>query len=173
MDGKIRCTQEDLDNVIMLFRESIEAELKDAPGNPLDFDRMVLSFRELVTQNMEIVPSFGEDQRAQQLRNEIDGMQRRAVRMKSSLQSKRINFIEAVQSQAEQMLEEKRPVIDDSVSLEELEIPNEIELNLKAIDDAITTLNHQIQQAKNSTSRKLPKYDEFCASVQKFLDDCT
>jgi hypothetical protein len=101
MTGKVRCSRDDLNHVVDLFREAIEEELADAPGGRLDLNKIVVEFRHMLEETCEPVASFEEDDRAQELKSEIEALQRKALRLKSTLHSKRTAFIEQVQLRVE------------------------------------------------------------------------
>ena len=165
---KIRCTREDFEHVIEMFRRSAEEELENAPGAKLDIDKIVTEFRNFLEQSIETVASFEDDQRAQELKAEIENLQKKALRLKSSLQSKRTMFIDQVQTQAEQMLEQRRPVIPEDPE-DRVELPPEFEERLALLDETIGKLRGQITEARSVMTRNLEKYSGFERSAQEFI----
>lgn len=165
---KIRCTKEDFEHVIDLFRASAEEELENAPGAKLDIDKIVTEFRNFLEQSIETVASFEDDQRAQELKSEIENLQRKALRLKSSLQSRRTMFIDQVQTQAEQMLEQRRPIIPDDPE-DTVELPPEFDQRLALLDETIRKLKGQVTEARSVMTRNLEKYSGFEKAAEAFV----
>jgi hypothetical protein len=134
---KVRCTRDDLNHVVDLFREALEDELQKAPDARLDVNKVVIEFRNLLEETCEPMASFEDDQRAQELKSEIETLQRKALRLKSTLQSRRNTFIEQVRSQTEQMLERQRPLIDNIDYDSEIQPPPEYQARIGLLDDSI------------------------------------
>ena len=162
METKIRCTHEDLNHVIELFRTSVEQELENVPTANIDVSKVVTEFRNFLLQSIEPVASFEEDQQAQQLKVEIENLQRKAVRVKSSLQSKRTMFIEEVQTQTGEMLKRRRPRVKDldekSIDID-FEVPSELDERLNLPDNEIAKLQSRIPDAQRSASHTMSKYE--------------
>jgi hypothetical protein len=169
MAGKVRCSRDDLNHVVDLFREAIEEELAEAPGPRLDLNKIVVEFRHMLEETCEPVASFEEDERAQELKSEIEALQRKALRLKSTLHSKRTAFIEQVQLRAEQMLEEQRPVIEGIDLDADIQIPPDCEAKLGILDDSIDQLRVELAEAQKIMQQNLGRYTEFQKRAAAFF----
>jgi uncharacterized small protein (DUF1192 family) len=167
---KVRCTREDLNHVVDLFRTSLEEELQTVPDARIDLNKVVIEFRNLLEETCEPIASFEDDQRAQELKSEIENLQRKALRLKSNLQSRRNTFIEDVRLQTEQMLERQRPRIDPIDIEEDIEPPPEYQARLGLLDDSIEQLRAELAEAETVVQRNVAKYTEFERMAVEFFE---
>jgi hypothetical protein len=168
--ARVRCTKDDLAHVVDLFQQALEEELSQIPSAGIDIRKVVLEYRNLLEQSCEVVPSFEDDQQAQDLKSKIEACQRRALRVKSSLHSAKTRFMDEVQLQAESMLEEQRPVIEPIDLDEELLFPPDCESKLKVLDELIGQLRTQIGEAGANMEQNLAKVGQFANQAKLFFD---
>jgi hypothetical protein len=156
--------------VVGLFQSALEEELRQVPSSGIDIRKVVSEFRNLLEQSCEIVPSFEEDQHAQDIKSKIEACQRRALRIKSSLHSTKSRFVQEVQLETERMLEQQRPVIEPIDLDEDLGLPPDCEANLKILDEAIDQLRAQIGETRSTMDDSIVKVTGFIDQASSFFD---
>jgi hypothetical protein len=167
---RVRCTKDDLAHVVDLFQQALEEELSQAPSASIDIRKVVLEYRNLLEQSCEVVPSFEEDQQAQELKSKIEACQRRGLRVKSTLHSAKTRFMDEVQLQTETMLEQQRPTIQPIDVDDELPIPGDCEAKLKVLDELIDQLRAQIGEAAANMEQNVAKVGQFANQARLFFD---
>lgn len=170
---RISVTQKDVDQVIELFRDSIESNLEEAPGVSLDTQKIVNEFQNLLYQRVDRVPSAEDDSSAQDLKLKIENLQKKALRLKSALHSARNVFVQQVQTQAEAALrEQSAPLLvpraeapPDSAA----EAPEFAE-RLRLLDETIARLQQQIAEANRTTGEAVTRFSAFSKSTDRFFE---
>jgi exonuclease VII large subunit len=166
---KVRCTRADLDHVVRLFQESVEEELRNAPGVPVDVNKVVLEFQNLLEQGCEALPSFEDDQKAQSMKAQIERMQKKALSLKSTLQKKRSSFIAQIQTRVEEMLDRQRPVIEEIDANEDLKLSLETEKRFRSLDDTIEQVEAEFREVETLMKDRLRLCNEFGRTANEFL----
>ena len=173
--SRISVTQNEVDQVIELFRSSIESNLEEAPDVNLDIHKIINEFQNLLYQRVERVPSAEDDNNAQDLKMKIENLQKKALRLKSTLHSTRNLVVQQVQMQAEEVLKEQSdPLVipepsdlqDDSDDIEE---SPEFQEHLRILDETIAQLQRQIIESNRSSNEIISKYASFEKDTSKFL----
>ena len=171
MSGRITATQKEIDHVVELFRDAIESNLEEAPNANLDINKVVMEFQNLLYQRVERVPSFEDDQQAQDLKLKIENLQKKALRLKSTLHSNRSLFIQQVQVQTEQMLAEQSKPLLLQVETEEpsFELSQDFQKRLSLLDETINQLQNQINTTKKTMNESITKYSAFERNTSNFF----
>lgn len=165
----VQCTTEEFDTVVRLFRQSLEEELRDPINDGVDIGKVVDQFENVLRQKVHVVPSYGEDQRAQSMKNEIEDLQRKALRLNATLKSNRTLFIENVRSQVEKILEEQRPKLD-LVPIPEppQKLSDEVLKKLGILDNSIERLTSQLASIRTDMDAEIKEMRAFAETAEAF-----
>lgn len=168
--NKIECTEKDLEDVVNMFRSSMEVELDSAKVTNIDVNKATNDFENLLRQTVTIVPSFEDDLKAQQVKNEIESMQRKAIRYKNNIHNNRNLYLENVRNQIEQSLKDQRPVIEPIPDDEEVELPQEFLNQYNILENAINTLSGQLENGKRLLLNTFQKNLQFYKVANDFME---
>jgi len=165
----VSVTTDELEQVVGIFRTSVEKESQGLLNAKLDINKIVNQFENLIRQKVQVVPSLKEDIKEQDLKNEIEKMQRKALRLKTQIQNNRTMFVEEVRRQAEKQFEERRPRLDDLNIEHSEDIPQDIEKHFRILDESIMMLEKQISKEKNEIKDKITNVESFLRESQLFF----
>jgi phosphoenolpyruvate-protein kinase (PTS system EI component) len=147
----------------------VEEELKNAPGAPVDVNKVVWEFRNLLEQGCETLPSFDDDHKAQTMKAQIEKMQKKALGLKSNLQKRRASFIAQIQTRVEEILEKQRPIIEQIDVDEALKLSLETENRIRALDETIEQVEAEFKEVEALITDKLRSCNEFGKAANEFL----
>ena len=167
----VTITTEELDHVVNLFKISLEKEFKGKNQQIIDTNKIIKQFENVLRQKMQIIPSIKEEREEQDIKNEIEKLQRKALRLKAKLHEKRSSFIEDIRHQTEKTLEEKRPQLNLNDLENDIIIPEQINSKIDHLDLVISKLKQQIYKEKGSIEEKIEKYEPFLKDSFDFINN--
>lgn len=175
-DQKVPCTKNDLDKAEEIFSNVIRDKLSDSK---LNTDKIIQDFRKLLQESFVIQPSPEDDRESQELKDKIEKIQKKALRLKNTLEVHRNQIITDVRAKVEQMLEEKSPKIED---LNEQEIFDD-EIHDEEFKQRLSIFDSDIEKILSQLSKSNPKmktdaeqfemYKNNAMDIESFLSSCS
>lgn len=165
------CYKKDLDEIISLFRGSIESELDNDPTIHIDVEKLIQEFENKLRENLQISHSIEENQADKNAKNEIKRMQAEANQIKSSIKKYQTNFYDNVQKQIEQELNSKLPRIERFEENEDYLQNPELLYNLNLLDKNIEKLQKKVFDKNDAVIKCLEKNTEFARSISTSMNN--
>lgn len=171
LNEKPICYKKDLDEIISLFRGSIESELDNDPTIHIDVEKLIQEFENKLRENLQISHSIEENQADKNAKNEIKRMQAEANQIKSSIKKYQTNFYDNVQKQIEQELNSKLPRIERFEENEDYLQNPELLYNLNLLDKNIEKLQKKVFDKNDAVIKCLEKNTEFARSISTSMNN--
>ena len=165
------CHKKELEEIISLFRNSIESELKHAPDVKIDIDKIIQEFENNLLENIQVLPNVEEKQADKTAKNTMKSLQAEAIQIKRDLHIYHTNFIENVRSNIEQDLNSKLPHIEKFDEEEDYMNNPDLQSSLQLIDKNIKELEEKTLDTKTAMVNCLKKYTDFANSVSSSLNN--
>ena len=158
----VQCTANELNEIVRRFREALESEIPDSEATVIDTIKIVATFENRLRQRVQIVQSQKEYDEAQELKNQIEKMQRKAMRLKSTLTQNKNLFIDKVREQIEQILDNQRPTIElEEIPSPPKELPEKAKQRFQVLDECISKLSNQIKEVKTQIDTTIMETKDF------------
>lgn len=165
------CHEKELQEIIDLFRKSIESELQDEPDIDIDIEKLIQGFENKLRSNLDVLPNVEEKQVDRNSDNKIKKMQASANQIQKNLNVYHTNFIENVRTQIEQDLESKLPHIEVFEEEEDYMKSPELLSSLQLLDKRIEELQKKAIDSKKAIINTIEKYDDFEKNISSSLNN--
>ena len=123
-----------------------------------------------------IQPSPEDDRESQELKDKIEKSQKKALRLKNTLEVHRNQIVSGVRESIEKKLEENAPRIEDfsedDISIEN-DIDEEFQGRLSILDDSIKKLLSTLSEINSKVQVGAQQFDKKATDIESFLNSCT
>lgn len=164
MSDKPICHKKEFEEIISLFRDSIQSELQN------NQDELIQEFENKLLENLQVLPNIEEKQVNKNTEKEIKSLQAEAVKIQANLHIYHTNFIENVRSQIEHDLNSNLPHIEQFDEEEDYTNDPVLKSNLELIDKTIIDLQQKEIELKSAMDDSLEKYSEFAKHISSSLN---
>ncbi|OHT05415.1 hypothetical protein TRFO_26903 [Tritrichomonas foetus] len=167
------CFQNEFDEVVSLFKSSIDTEMSKHPEININVDKVIQEFENILLENLNILKQVEENQQNKDINAKIEAMQTKALNIKTNLQSHRAMFIENIRTQIENELNENRLRIQiTDVPKDEDEDSNpELIQSLNLLDSSIQELQQKVNDTQKAMQANINKYETYEKTVSSSLSD--
>lgn len=165
------CYKNDFDEIVALFRKSIEAEYQSNPEIEIDTEKLIQEFQNKLHESLQVLPNVEENQTAKNAKNKIKKMQAEAVQIKTNLRNYHTNFIDNIRAQIEQDLSSKLPHIEKFEEDEDYINNPELLYYLDLLDKNLEELPEKIDKTKAVMTGCLEKNINFEKSISSSLNN--